>query len=214
MHRITARPRQMVRTLKTRMRRLWSDTSGIVAIESGFTLPILAAVFLGLVETHFALQAKRKVATATALTADLVGQSETLTAAEVNNIFAATGLMMQPLATGNTNPSITVASYRYDQATPGAVTPSAFIDWRQVRGTLYDLESAPFCSASSSHWQQPWRKNASGNCEAAQSFIYVGITYTYTSPINWILGTFTVSEQAFVTPRLTRFIDCPDCSTP
>lgn len=200
--------------LRHRLAHLWSDCRGVVAIESAFTLPILMAIFLGLIEMHFALEAKRKVATAAALTADLIGQNETLTAAEITSIFQATGLMLQPLDADVTNLDITIASYRYDLETGGAVTPTAFIDWRQTQGTLYDLDGPPQCNPAHPQWQQPWRLDASGACESGQSFIYVGVQYVYTSPINWLLGTFTVTEQAFATPRLTRFIDCADCIAP
>ena len=99
------------------------DRSGVAAIEFAMIVPIMVMLFLGTVEFSQALTADRRVAQMASTTADLVAQYDTLSVAQVNNIFKISKSLLLPYPTTSLTISVTNLSKT------GTSTPSG--DWSQ-----------------------------------------------------------------------------------
>ena len=75
---------------------LWADESGVSAIEFALILPIILILLIGLVDTNEALIAHRKMRQVTSTVADLVAQSEELTAAQVDLTLSGAASILSP----------------------------------------------------------------------------------------------------------------------
>lgn len=78
------------------LRRLIKDRRAVAATEFAFVAPILILMFAGVVEVCEALSVQRRVNQVAATTADLIAQSETLSASSTSDIFAADTVIVSP----------------------------------------------------------------------------------------------------------------------
>lgn len=77
-----------------------NDRRGSIITDTALMLPVLLALLMGGIEvTRFALL-QQKLNRAAVSMADLVAQSETLTAADLNSLFAAVQFVVAPFDTG------------------------------------------------------------------------------------------------------------------
>ena len=76
--------------------RFIKDRRGTLAIEAAFAIPVLAALVLSGVEVTRYVLLNQKIERASATMADLVSQAETLTEADLGNLFTATGFVVDP----------------------------------------------------------------------------------------------------------------------
>jgi Flp pilus assembly protein TadG len=88
-----ARVHQMVRAMR-------KDQSGVAAIEFAMIVPIMVMLFFGSVEFSQAMTVDRRVAQIASSTADLVAQYDTISNAQVDNIFLTVTALMEPYPTG------------------------------------------------------------------------------------------------------------------
>lgn len=72
------------------------DKRGVGAVEFALVAPILILLYLALVELTLGLMVSRRVDHVTAAIGDLAAQSETLTNAEINDLFEIADGLMQP----------------------------------------------------------------------------------------------------------------------
>ncbi len=77
-------------------RLLTSAEGGVAALEFALVAPVLVILYLGTIEVSLALMANRKLSLSAAATAELTSYSETIDAATVANIFAASSAMLEP----------------------------------------------------------------------------------------------------------------------
>ncbi|WP_312164793.1 TadE/TadG family type IV pilus assembly protein [Phenylobacterium sp.] len=80
-------------------RNLIGDRRGSAAVEFAFIVPIVLALYFGMVEATQALLANRRAGALTTAVGDLVTQQAQVTTAEVNNIFNASTAIMKPFPT-------------------------------------------------------------------------------------------------------------------
>jgi Flp pilus assembly protein TadG len=166
--------------------KVFTDQSGLAAVEFAMLLPVLLTLFIGSYETSALLLAYLKLEAAAETAADLVAQTDvktTLTADSFTNITNAVDQVMTPLST--TNLKIAYASVTYD-------TGKAVIDWQ-------DPTSGPISLAS-----LPNGVNAStlGANSSMDSVIVVKLTYPYTSPLSsYFSSNYTLTASAFNRPR-------------
>ncbi|CAN7184093.1 pilus assembly protein [Phenylobacterium sp. LjRoot164] len=78
---------------------LIGDRRGSAAVEFAFIVPIVLALYFGMVEATQALLANRRASAVTTAVGDLVTQQAQVTTADVNNIFNASTAIMKPFAT-------------------------------------------------------------------------------------------------------------------
>jgi Flp pilus assembly protein TadG len=93
----------MLRRLRTFAR----GASGMAAVEFALIAPIMMVLFFGLVELCNALNAHQKVTSVASTAADLTGQAKSVTAADLDDIFAASSAIMTPFSASDVSIVIT-----------------------------------------------------------------------------------------------------------
>ena len=77
-------------------RRFGRDGRGVAVVEFAILAPIMVLLYVGMVELVQGLMAERRAAHAASAIGDLVAQTDEVTAAEVQQIFAISSVIMQP----------------------------------------------------------------------------------------------------------------------
>lgn len=173
------------RKLKSALTNAARHEGGIAATEFALVLPFLLLVLMGVVELSNALLAKRKLLNAVQSASDLIGQKTDVTATELDTVYMAAHLTMNPLNTAAMK--MGVASVRFDD-TSGAPT----LDWTD--------------SDNGGAVHLPLDK-AVGRGEAGASIVMVVGTYTYTPLIKLIIPVdINMSEIAYARPRKVSYI--------
>lgn len=80
----------------SRISRFLKDRRGTLAVETAMAIPVLAALVLSGVEVTRYVLLNQKIERASATMADLVSQAETLSEADLVNLFNATGFVVEP----------------------------------------------------------------------------------------------------------------------
>jgi len=143
------------------------------------------AMLTGLIEISNLMMAERRVSGAAHATADLIAQETDVTDSDLNDIFDAASLIMEPFSAANL--TIGVASVRYDDSDG---TPST--DWTGA----YNAGSVSNPTTA-----------ATGLGQAGESVIIVTTTYTYQPVLSAVLsGPFTLSETAITRPRYLDYV--------
>ncbi len=86
--------------LKVCFRRFFADNHGVALVEFAVALPILILMILGGFEAARYILLQQKLNGAAVTMADLAAQSETLTAAELDTLFAAVDYVIRPFTMG------------------------------------------------------------------------------------------------------------------
>lgn len=159
------------------------DASGTVAVEFAFLLPILLTLFLGCFEASNLLLAEIKLVDATETAADLIGQTKAgnvLQTADFTNFDEAAIQVMTPLPTAGLQ--LAFASVTYNSGAP-------VLDWH------YEVNGAAPISLQSV-------ASGLGTNGSTDSVLVVRTTYTYTSPISYVLNArYPLSSIAYGRPR-------------
>ena len=172
------------------------DRAGNAAIEFALTAPIMITLFLGSYETANLVLASMKLEASAETAADLVAQTRintVLQSSDFTNITNAAKQVLSPLSTTGTKLKIAYASVTYS-------TGTAVINWHlEVNGaTAITVGNIPNSVSLANLGSQ-----TSGSSD---SVIIARLTYSYTSPISYVLSSsYTLSEAAFNRPR---YMDC------
>jgi Flp pilus assembly protein TadG len=101
----SAAPGRDVPLRETRRRSFWrrfkAAEAGVAAVEFALILPLMVFLFLGTSEIGEALRVARRVEHVAFSVADLLSQSSSVSAAEVNAIFSGAQALMSPYSSGN-----------------------------------------------------------------------------------------------------------------
>lgn len=172
----------MINFLRTTLRRLWRNEAGAAMIELGFAMPILITLLLGGVEIARYVLLHQKLDRVASSIADLVSQSETVSVADLQNIFDAAQFVAKP----------------FDLPAEGTVIVSSV--------------SNPLGSPTTKvNWQKSGAGNIPATSEVGtpggaatlptgfsvsdgQSIIIAEVFYDYTP---WVLGDFTGASQIY-----------------
>lgn len=112
------------------LRRFRRDERGVAAIEFALVLPIMALILLGCFEVPRFVMIYQKMARTSAGVADLVAQADDpLTTNQINDIFTAGGIMMQPYDV-SANGVIIVSSINNPSGSGVTIT------WQRRNGTV------------------------------------------------------------------------------
>ncbi len=186
----------MLRRLNTllRFKTFAGDTRGVSAIEFALVAPILIMAYLGLSELTLGMMASRKASHLAASIGDLAAQSETLSSANITDLFAIGTSMLQPFSTSGTSLKIRLTSVTMQS------NNKATVDWSAVQNmTKYnagDVISAVTTSQIS----------------AGQSLIMTEVEYDYSSPIgNFLPGQSAFKYTFYHHPRNGAMVTCPTC---
>ena len=119
----------------SRMRRLFQrDSRGVSAIEFAFIFPVMITMYMGAVDISQVLTADRKITTLASTAADLVAQAETLTAADLTDIYSAAAEIVAPFPTAGTAPTTRRSTSRHPPRRSARDTPLRSADRDEGRG--------------------------------------------------------------------------------
>jgi Flp pilus assembly protein TadG len=79
--------------------RLMRDRRGVGAVEFAMIVPLLALLYVGIVEVGNLLTVHRRTATVSSTAADLTAQTKTVSNADLNDIIAASSSILAPYST-------------------------------------------------------------------------------------------------------------------
>ncbi len=125
--------RRSAAALRSLERRLRDARDGVAAVEFAFVLPIMLAIYFGIVEVAQGVMIDRKVTQLNRTLADLASQVSTISDGYRNNVFAAANMVMVPYT--DVAPKMMFASVVVDgagaakvcwsEASAGATAPGA-----------------------------------------------------------------------------------------
>jgi len=168
----------MIRFLK----KLGRDRRGVSAVEFALIAPAMVASYFGMAEITQALLAERKAAHAASAIGDLVSQSSGVSSSDITDIFSIASTIMQPYST--TTLKMRVSSVTADTA--GVAT----VDWSSGSG-LTALSTGSTVTGI-----------PSGVISAGQSVVMSEVTYSYDSPVDFMMpNAVTFSRKFYLRPR-------------
>jgi len=160
---------------------------GLAAIEFALIAPVMVTVLLGTVELCNALECHQKVTMLASTGADLVAQSTSVSAADMQNVFAAVNAIVYPFASANAK--IVISSIVSDGSGNGTVA------WSLAQNTTALTTNQAVTVPTG-------LMSASDCAKNACSVILAQVTYDYTSPVgSFITGTVPMSDTFYAHPR-------------
>jgi len=181
------------------IRRFIHGCEGIAAVEFALTLPVMLALWLGMVELSQLMSASAKTNMAAQSVADLVTRYTTQGYSDPSgfaDLEKAAATIMAPLATATGNPLVSVVSANFNAS--GAPTQS----WQCTSGTMPGSYSPSALLANA-----PALTTANSNLS---SVIMVTVIFAYSPTISGgITGPSSFTATAFSTPRLVSAIPKP-----
>lgn len=158
-------------------------TRGIVAVEFALIVPFLVTLLYGTAELGNVYMLDRKINRTANIGADLVAQGETITDAELTDVLDAMDEILKPYSIATRK--IVLSSIYHDP-----VDDRVEVDWSVARndsalvaGNVYALTPNLITTG--------------------ESVIMVNFEYTYTPKFATFLGSLTITEEAYLRPRLT-----------
>ena len=100
--------------LTQRTTRFAKNEDGVAAIEFAFVAPVMIALYLGLAEVSLLISADRDVSHAASVTGDLAAQEESLSTADIQDIFTASLAVMGTTTTQSQKVSMDIISFEMD----------------------------------------------------------------------------------------------------
>jgi Flp pilus assembly protein TadG len=160
------------------------DSRGVSAVEFALIAPFLIMTYFGLAELAQGMMAQRRVSHAASAVGDLVGQSESLTNAQKDDIFAAASNIVSPFPTAPLKLRITSIS--------GNASGNPRVDWSD--GST-GLPAYQHCDVVPNF--------PSGLITAkGENVIMAEATYHYTSPVSKVLPNgLSFSDKFYLRPR-------------
>jgi Flp pilus assembly protein TadG len=171
-------------------RRLAGDDRGISAVEFALLAPVLIAFYLGLSEFCQGYMAQKRMGHVAAAVADLVAQEDTVTRANLDDIFTLGDLIMKPFSTATLKQRISSVTRTGTRVK---------VDWSRGDGLT--------ALTTGSELTVPTDLLADG-----QSVIIAEATYDYDSPADYLMPNITkFSHTYYLRPRVSDKTLCPNC---
>ncbi len=160
-----------------------NDTGGVSAIEFAFVAPVMALIFFGCLEVSELLAVDRRVTNAASTLGDLVARDDQITNPEMNDIFAATDFIFQPLDTANRSMRVTSVYLTTDNKTR--------VRWSDSRGTGLEALQAE------SLYTLP-----TGVMTGGQSVVVAEVQFGYSSRVGYVISNEqTLGDVFYLKPR-------------
>jgi Flp pilus assembly protein TadG len=159
---------------------LRGDRTGAALVELALILPILLTLYMGSFEVTRLVLANMKLSNAAQTMANLIAGQDTVSPSLMADFYSGTKLVMAPFS--GTPLQVASASVKFNSG--GTRT----LVWSDTEGSATAIANATTL--------------ASGMGNSGDSVILVQATYTYTSPIHYVLPvSFTLSQLAYARPR-------------
>ncbi|MEO1038385.1 MAG: TadE/TadG family type IV pilus assembly protein [Pseudomonadota bacterium] len=167
--------------LRNMLIRFSRDRDGASAVEFALIAPFLITLYLGAVQVSQALNADSKLTSAANAVGDLVAQDDVITDNELDDIFEAAGIIMEPYDVDAM--VMRVSSVRMDN------DGDIFVDWSDAQGIDPLGDDA-----------QPVIPN--GILVEGESIVLVEAGYNFTTPFK-VEGfeSLTLSDTVYLRPR-------------
>lgn len=177
MRAVTLRMTKLLRSFKR-------DRHGASAVEFAILAPLLITLYFGLVEITDGIAADRKVTLTAGALANLASQTQTVTVDGMTNILNASAAVIKPYSVGNLAATITCLKIDADG--------NAKVKWSAtLNGTARTINS---------NVTLPDAALAVPN----SSLVWSEVNYNYTPVVGYtITGTLTLSDQMFMSPRVS-----------
>jgi Flp pilus assembly protein TadG len=186
MNSLEHRIRSFMEFYKQRLLSLAGDQRGVSAIEFAMLLPLMLALYLGVVEISQGIAAQRKVTMTARTMADLVSQASNVANTYMNNSLTAATAVMAPFP--DSKLKVTVTSITID------ANGKATVSWSdtkngtaRAKGSSVTLPAALAVKDSSLIWSE--------------------VEYAYTPTIGYVIsGTLTLKDNLYMRPRLSTCV--------
>jgi Flp pilus assembly protein TadG len=173
---------------KLARRSILQARDGTVAVEFAFIAPILITLFLGTMALCNALICRAKVTTVAASAADLVAQDETISTAQLNDVFSALNAIVYPYPSAGSR--IIITSIKADPNHPGQYV----VDWSVAQN-------------ATAHTQGSSITVPTGLVTSGASVILAEVSYTYTPPsVEFITSGYIMTDSFYARPRRSAFV--------
>jgi len=172
-------------------RRFRRDRRGVAAVEFAMILPVMIALYLGLVDVTQILSASRKASGVASAVGDLVAQSISIDDAGMDNIFVAASAMLAPFDPN----TLTVVVTSINADADGNTT----VGWSDA------LNAAPRAVGGSIILPE-------GLIEPNTSLIMSEVTYAYESAVSELVsgGSVNTEDIFYLRPRRSLFVGRTD----
>jgi Flp pilus assembly protein TadG len=162
----------------------------VSAVEFALILPIMLALYFGSFELGDGLTVKRKVTHITSSLADLITQSKTITADDMENILDAAESIIVPYDVDKLKMTVSAITIDADGV--------AKVAWSKTRnGTAL--------TPGNTYTGLPTGVN-----QPSTYLVTAKVSYDYTPTIGYLLtGTFTLEDQFYLRPRQSETITYP-----
>jgi Flp pilus assembly protein TadG len=174
------------------LNRFRRDRRGAAAAEFSLILPVALVLFTGAITYGNAIYIDRKVTLTARTVTDLVTQYTTMHLSDVQTVLGASAKIIAPFDTS-------VAVVRVSEVTTDASGVGKVV-WsvptaNGVKRAIGSTVALPTAIAAPN-----------------VTFIYGEVTYVYTPSIGYqVTGSITLTDQAFMSPRQSSTVPCPDC---
>ena len=166
-----------------RLRGFWGDRKGVSAVEFALVAPILICAYLGLAELTLGMMASRRASHLAATIGDLAAQSDSLTSANITDIWAIGTSILQPFSAGaNLKMRLTSVLMGSDG--------KAVVQWSQAQNFVPYTKLAVIPSITTAQ------------VSAGQCLMMTEVEYDYVSPIgNLFPGQSQFTDTFYHHPR-------------
>lgn len=170
-----------------RLRSFAKDDKGVSAVEFALVAPILIMTYLALAELTLGMMASRRTSHLAASIGDLAAQSETLTNANITDLFAIGTSMLQPFPAGTAlKMRLTCVTMGTDNKAKVIWSDAQYMTPYTVGSTISSISTAQIA--------------------AGESLMMTEVEYTYTDPIaspvaDFLPGSTPFKDTFFHHPR-------------
>lgn len=168
-------------TILRRISRLTRDNRGVSAVEFALLAPVMLGLYFGCAEVATGVGTDRKVSLISAALANLTAQATSISTTDMSNILDASSAIISPY--NSTKLKMTVTCIKIDGS------KNATVKWSVTRGGTANTGtiSIPSALAVANSW-----------------LILSQASYAYTPTVGYtISGTLTLSDQMYMTPRIS-----------
>lgn len=171
------------------IRRFRRDQRGIAAVEFALLAPVMILLYFGMVELCQAHMAHKRMSHVTSMVADLTARAQTVSRADLTNIFNIGNQIMEPFSPGSLQTRVSSIS----RNNAGVVN----VNWSFARG-------------------MPVRSGTvvvpNGLINNGESLIMSESIYDYASPVDRFLPGITKLQRTYyLRPRIVDNVVCSDC---
>ena len=180
---VVNRARLILERYGQRLSSLAGDQRGVSAVEFALLLPLMLALYLGVVEVSQGIGADRKVTMTARTIADLVAQTSNVSNSDMTNSLNAATAVMAPFPDSNLKVVVT----RVDVDANGNAT----VAWSDTKNGTAKKKGDPVTL--------PAALNI-----ANSSLVWSEVEYAYKPTMGYVIsGTLTLMDQLYMRPRLS-----------